>query len=238
MVLSYGAHAPGSGETCLIEAARVAAGEVHGDLIQDDPTSCIGSECATFGRVLSDVYGEGLEADQRRTEALTPLVPLLIGTRGAVEGHLKWWWADSAVRRWAPLALEAAGLRVKAERLRNLPPIVDAASAADAAEGVYIVTRAIKMAEVGVATARATAAAARATAATARAVERTSWVVTRTSGMREDVATEAATAVMEAMKAVVEAVEAVGEEAEEARYAVLDGVAVEWAEALTAAHAM
>lgn len=42
MVLSYGAHVLGEG-TCLVEAARLLAGEEHGDLVEDDPSSCIGA---------------------------------------------------------------------------------------------------------------------------------------------------------------------------------------------------
>lgn len=127
-VLSYGKHRPGD-RACVVEAARLAVGEPWGDLIGDDPASCIGPACAAYARSLNDAYGDGDDADARRTAALSPLIALLSGTR-AIECAMRWVWVDLALASAAE-AVESYG--GDASALRACIPVQDAEAAARAA---------------------------------------------------------------------------------------------------------
>ena len=122
--LQSGGHSSQSGEVCLLEAVSVLAGEVF----SDHPESAC-PVLATFGRALNDAM-----PDDETRGLLLPLVPLLIGTRDAEKEQARAFiFADSAVRLFAPIALDAAGLTEQAQMLRNLPAIVGTKTARAAA---------------------------------------------------------------------------------------------------------
>ena len=58
-------------------------------------------------RSLNDAYGDGDDADARRTAALSPLIALLSGTR-AIECAMRWVWVDLALASAAE-AVESYG---------------------------------------------------------------------------------------------------------------------------------
>ena len=156
--LKPGMHSRHSGDTCLLEAVSVLAGEAFSD---HPETAC--PVLGAFGRELND----GMPDDARAL--LIPLVPMLVETRDPEKEQARGYFlADAAVRRFAPIALESAGLTEQAAYLRNLPAIVDtetAREAREAAEAAEAAARAVWVAEA----AAATAAEAAATAAEAAA---------------------------------------------------------------------
>lgn len=99
---------------CLLEETAHLAGGPH----TDEPADTC-RVFAAFGRALNDAYGDD---DERRTRALGPAAEPLIGTKGSPKDERRraYALADLAVRRWAPMALEAAGLTQQAEKLRKL----------------------------------------------------------------------------------------------------------------------
>jgi hypothetical protein len=72
--------------------------------------------------------------DERNTHLL-PLVVGMIGTKGdiALLQRRAFLCADYAVRKVAPIGLDAAGLKEQAQTLRDLSPVVDGALAKSAA---------------------------------------------------------------------------------------------------------
>lgn len=87
---------------------------------------------AAYVRTLDDAIPE--EPRQR----LKPYLPRLINTAGdaALDRRRAYLAADTAVRVFAPMALDAAGLRDEAETLRSLAPVTDTETAQRAAEAV------------------------------------------------------------------------------------------------------
>jgi len=128
--LTYGAHESRDHGMCLMEAVAFLAGEGH-----SDQPECACPVISAVGRVLNDRMGRGEQGDALRAKHLAPLAEKLVGTRSTPEVEQKraFFFADRAVRLFAPTALESAGLGSEAERLRGLPEIVDEKTAASAA---------------------------------------------------------------------------------------------------------
>src|SRR5262245_30361268 len=135
--LSPGAHAEGSGEMCVMEAASVAAGQAW----TDRPAS-VSPVIAELLRGLNDCMAD---AERQR---LIGLVPMLPGTRGdgEVEATRSWMVMDWHSRTWPSTWLRAIGCRDEAaalagasavfgtETLRAALPALGAARAAAAAQ--------------------------------------------------------------------------------------------------------
>jgi hypothetical protein len=128
VTLGTGSH-DGKDGVCLLEATALFAGE-----LKTDQPSCVSPVIRSYGVRLNDRM-----PDEWRQQ-LTPFIKRMIGTAG--DGHDQeraYLAADYAVRKFAPLALEARGFMTQAETLRNLSPIVDVrtANAAAYAAAVY-----------------------------------------------------------------------------------------------------
>jgi hypothetical protein len=148
--LLSGSHNSAEDGMCLLEATAYLAGEPH-----NDRPACVCPVLAAFGRRLNDNLKD---ADR---QLLVGFAEKLIGTRSnrAVEQKRMYYFADSAVRIFAPMVMESRGRTEAAKKLRELPAIVDKASALVARDAAYAAAT----------TATADAATAAATAATAAA---------------------------------------------------------------------
>lgn len=121
--LSKGRHRYLNDGVCAMELVAHLAGEEH-----SDRPACTCPVIAAAMRKRNDLL-----PDDRRTAELMPLVEAVIGTRSTseVERRRAFVAADYAVRVFAPLALDEAGLHAEADKLRALGPLaVDAADAA------------------------------------------------------------------------------------------------------------
>ena len=134
LTLSYGSHKTREGGMCLMEAVAFLAGEKH-----SDRPKCACPVLSAYGRALNDLMGERAEGDALRAKYLAPLAEKLAGTRSTPEVAQKraLFFIDRAVRLFAPMALESAGLKEEAKSLRGLPEIVDKKTAADAAYAAW-----------------------------------------------------------------------------------------------------
>jgi hypothetical protein len=170
MVLLRGSHPENDGK-CAMEAVAWLANEAH-----SDAPACTCRVIASFVRRLNDRIVD----DVTRTRLLRPLIPSLIGTVAGREIMVKRGYiaADFAVRIAAPLALEARGRNVDADKLRALAPIVDretalkaaaAAAAADAAASSSAADAAYYAAAADAAASYASAAASAASSSAADA---------------------------------------------------------------------
>lgn len=123
--LAHGAHDTYAAGVCAMEAVAWLAGESH-----SDHPACTCPVIAAAVRRLNDDIGNRRERDA----LLKPLLLDLIGTRSTlgVEVRRAYVAADYAVRVFAPLALDGAGMTEWAAQLRALAPIVDQATAAAA----------------------------------------------------------------------------------------------------------
>lgn len=118
--LDVGKHNSPSQGMCVMEAVSYVSGLPYSD---HPPCTC--PALASYCRTLND----HIRADQRHR--LIKYIPHLVGTAGdeaATQARL-FLFADRAVRAIAPMALEAIGLEGDADSLRDLEPIVDAATA-------------------------------------------------------------------------------------------------------------
>ena len=136
LTLLYGAHPDRAQGLCALEAVAWLAGEEH-----SDRPACACPVVAAFARRLNDRIGD----DAERTRILRPLIPRIVGTRSTeeVERRRAYVAADWACRDAAPRALEARAvmwqqrgdaeradkLRAHAKHLRELPEVVDKATA-------------------------------------------------------------------------------------------------------------
>jgi hypothetical protein len=122
LTLSHGYHDTPEEGMCLMEAVAFLAGESH----SDEP-ACSCPILAAYAREINDRMGQGAEGDALRAKHLLPIATKLIGTRSTPEVERKrmYYFADRAVRLFAPSALEAVGLTERADALRALPEIVD-----------------------------------------------------------------------------------------------------------------
>ena len=157
LIIKYGSHKSLSDGACLLELASHLAREPWSDHPQ-----CVCPVIAAIGRRLNDSIGN----DAMRTELLKPLLPKLLNTRGsrALELRRAFACADAAVRIFTPSALEHRGQLEWAKRLRELPAIVDAASARSARDEARAAAAAAYAAAYAYAAADAYAAAAYAAA--------------------------------------------------------------------------
>jgi hypothetical protein len=155
LTLSFGSHKTREKGMCTMEAVAFLAGEEHSDRPQ-----CTCPVLAAYARTLNDYMGKGPEGDVLRNKYLLPLTKKLIGTRSTPEVEIKraFFFADKAVRLFAPLALETARCTEMAETLRALPKIVDQQTANNAALAAHKVFAAITLASATYATAFATVA--------------------------------------------------------------------------------
>ena len=127
--LYAGSHEPHGGQYCVMELVASLAGETW-----SDAPSCVAPTLRRYCLTLNDLMPDDVR------QQLLPYVPHLVGT--APESHevaqaRGFLCADRAVRVFASLALEARGRTEDAERLRSLPPIIDRATAREAATYAY-----------------------------------------------------------------------------------------------------
>ena len=132
IILSKGAHQSHEQGVCVMEAVAWFAGESH-----SDAPHCACPVIANFARRLND----NLDDEQR--QRLTPLIPALALSRAEQPIMLKRAFiaADYAVRVFAPIELDARGLKEQATALRGLAPIVDRETAkkgSAAASATYV----------------------------------------------------------------------------------------------------
>jgi len=128
----------GRGKACVMSAARAKYRLSLGlDLgPAEDELECACPIVRRLAIGLND--GPWWADDEERTAELTPLIDVVIGTRDdAATERRVYLVADRAVREFAPIGLEAAGLTEEAARLRALAPIVDKSTAAVACEAAY-----------------------------------------------------------------------------------------------------
>ena len=123
--IESGKHSSIEDGACLLELASFVAGEPWSDRPQ-----CVCQVIGALGRRLND----SIATDEMRTKLLRPLLPKLLNTKGSSELTVRRAFAaaDAAVRIFAASALEHRKMPEWAKRLRELPAIVDAASARSA----------------------------------------------------------------------------------------------------------
>lgn len=124
LTLEKGAHESPDEGLCLLELAAYLAGRKH-----SDSPPCVCPVLAEYGRALNDALPD---AERQR---LIPLAIQLVGTKTSpeVERARAYLFADAAVREFAPLAFDAAGLVEEALKLRELAPVTDESAAMSAA---------------------------------------------------------------------------------------------------------
>ena len=167
--LTYGSHRTREDGMCLMEAVAYLAGEPH-----TDAPMCACPILTTYAIALNDAMGQGPDGDALRAQYLYDLAPMLVGSRSTpdVEQARTYVLIDHAIRVFAPLALESAGLDGEAARLRALGAVIDQRSAWSASEDA---SRAASAAARVTATAGWATAAACAAYAAARATARGGW---------------------------------------------------------------
>jgi hypothetical protein len=127
LVLGHGNHASPDDGFCVMEAVAYFAGEEH-----SDTPWCASPTVTEFAMQLND----RLDDDERRR--LVSYIPRIVGSKGKADDEAKraFLCADWAIRKVAPIALEATrerGLIERAKRLRELAPITDTDTANAAA---------------------------------------------------------------------------------------------------------
>ena len=129
--LSKGKHDPDS-TFCVMEMVAYVAGEPW-----TDTPECASPVLTKYCQVIND------SAPDEIRQKLKPYVLRLIGSRDeAKEMRRMFLLTDRAVWVFVPLALEVAQLADEATKLRDLPPITDATSAARAASAADSAARA------------------------------------------------------------------------------------------------
>lgn len=122
LTLAKGAHNSFEAGACVMEAVSYIAGEPW-----SDHPKCVSPVLGAYARSLND------RLDDSDRQILKQYIPQLIGTAGDGKDEARRWLASNwAIRVATPRWLEAAGMTEHAERLRALPPIVDASTAGDA----------------------------------------------------------------------------------------------------------
>ena len=131
--LTHGSHANREEGMCLMEAVAYLAGEPH-----TYAPECACPVLTEYAIVINDAMGDGPNGDALRARYLHDLAPMLVGSRSTpdVEQARAYVLADHAVRIFAPLALDSAGLGDEAAKLRSLDAVVDKQTAAKASEAV------------------------------------------------------------------------------------------------------
>jgi hypothetical protein len=165
-IMGMGAHVAPHGPTCD-SAYECCLLELESQLLgvefSDEPIG-ICPALAAYGRVLNDT----LFADY-----LDELKPLAIEMLDAIDNPAtrqkrSFLFADYAVRVFAPIALDAAGLKAEASKLRALPEIVDRDSAHSAADSAADSARSARSADSAADSAHSADSAARSAADSAR----------------------------------------------------------------------
>ena len=120
LVLLGGSHTERAKGVCLLEAVAWMAREPHSDRPQ-----CACPVLAAFGRRLNDAFSK------EDRQLLKPFIPMLVNSRRdrSVELKRAFFFADRAVRLFAPIALRARGKEDWAKKLEDLPEIVDQSTA-------------------------------------------------------------------------------------------------------------
>ena len=122
--LSKGAHEDEDEGACVMEAVSYVAGEPW----SDNPACA----CPVISELLR-TWNDDLPTDADRDRLLRPLIPRLVGSRSTpeVETRRSWLAMDWLVRTYAPAWLQLVPALVPhADALTDLPPIVDAQTAA------------------------------------------------------------------------------------------------------------
>lgn len=155
----------------LDELVAYLAGEPHADA----PAGAC-PVLTAYAVSINDAMGDGLDGDALRARYLHDLAPMLVGSRSTpeVEQARAFVLADHAVRVFAPLALDSAGHKEQADRLRALDAVMDEHTARDAAQAAQAAQAAASDAAAWD-VARAARAAAWATWGTARATAKATW---------------------------------------------------------------
>ena len=113
--LAYGTHATAEDGRCAMEWVSFLAGEPH----SDDP-ACVSPVLRAYCTTLNDTLDDGPRQRLR---------PYLSRTIGSVEDGLEeqrsWMAMDWLIRTYAPTWLDVAGLGSPAERLTDLPEVID-----------------------------------------------------------------------------------------------------------------
>jgi hypothetical protein len=196
--LAVGAHDGPAKGMCVMEAVSYVAGEPW-----SDAPSCACPVVGEYLRTLND------RMPHRERQELKSLIPRLVGSRSApaVARRRAYVAADSALRVFAVTALDAAGRKEDAERLRALPEIVDGSTATTAAHAANAAAAAAARAARAAVAARAAstvadaAAAAAAYAANAACVARAAAAAAAARAARAAVAARAASTVADAAAA-------------------------------------
>jgi hypothetical protein len=160
----------GGHTACIMSAARILAGEASVDDSRNDSCARVCSVVRRFAIGVND--WRGWRNDKERTEALLPLVPLLLDTHAddkSIVVKRAFILADVAIHVFAPAALDARGFKEHAAKLRGLLAIVDAKTARDAAAYAAYAAYAADAADAAAYAAYAASAAAAADAAAADA---------------------------------------------------------------------
>ena len=120
--LRRGSSPPDTRCYCAMQVVNLLAGQ---ELDSASETACPIASATII------VLNDGIWDDQRRNDLLLPLLPAVVGSRGDVRNTQKriFQAADWALRRFAPVELEALGRHRQAEFLRQLPAIIDVATA-------------------------------------------------------------------------------------------------------------
>ena len=118
--LKHGSHSSFDDGACLMEAVAYVAGEPH-----SDHPACTSRVLTSIAIRLNDRW------DGEERQLLAPLIPKLIGTRTDWKHDVKraYAMADACVREIVPMGLDAAKWADLAQRLRDVTPIVDQATA-------------------------------------------------------------------------------------------------------------
>ena len=191
--LTHGSHATREEGTCLMEAVAYLAGEPH-----TDAPECACPVLTAYAVRINDAMGEGPDGDALRARYLHDLAPMLVGSRSTpeVEQARAFVLIDHAVRVFAPLALESAGLHDEARRLRALGAVVGEQSARAAEEAANAAEDAAWAARAAWTAKNAAWAARAATNAAANAAEDAAWAA-GAAARAADAAARAADAVAE-----------------------------------------
>lgn len=211
--LVRGAHVTRETEFGVMEAVAWLAGEPR-----TSHPAAASPVIASFCRLINDVVG-----DQER-QRLVAYVPRLVGTNATheVERRRTMVVADWAVRTAATAALRTAGLVADADRLGQLAPVTDDASARAAARAALAAAETAMRAEVEAAKA-------------ARGAARATWVVRTADRARAAARARGVAVVVEAARTSVAEAVASAEEAAAAWTAEIPAEASAYAAAASGA---
>ncbi len=124
--LAFGTHATPEDGRCAMEWVSFLAGEPH----SDDP-ACVSPVLRAYCTTLNDSLEDGPR------QLLRPYLARTIGTSAdGLDEHRSWMAMDWLIRTYAPAWLSAAGLPGPAQRLAELPPVLDGSALPGALAGL------------------------------------------------------------------------------------------------------